>query len=257
MGSDNKGKGITETIAEEAKSVAVEVYKDVARPAVSQVGKTLELAVQVTLAIPNMILGGAKAGLDKLSAAITKKLGGIPDERLLPAPATIAAPAALHYLLLGESDEVAKLREMFENLLVTSMDRDTAAGAHPAFVSMIPQLTQDEAWILKSIDREDYALVNVYEFGPDGKRRLIDSRTRLGIGIGIDESRQQQYLSNLDRLGILHISTRSTSDILDHNALATLSVELVNRGATPSNESILVTPLGRQFLDACVRPRVR
>lgn len=269
MGSDNKGKGITETIVEETKAVAVEVYKDAARPAVSQVGKTLELAVEVTLAIPNMILGGAKAGLDKLSAAITKKLGGVPDERLLPAPATIAAQAALHYLLLGESDKVAKLREMFENLLVTSMDRDTAAGAHPAFVSMIPQLTPDEAWILKSmsIDRTDYALASVRAMRA-GDRERLGFRTTLGSELGFDVARQQQCISNLVRLGILsfgdsdaiaRFSNSTASDFqAQHGMLKqALDVEFSDDDAFIEIGSIEVTPLGRQFLDACVRPRVR
>lgn len=200
------------------------------------------------------VAASAQPALDRLDAMVAKKLKSVPNDRIVPSPATIEAPAALQYALLGDSDEVAGLREMFANLLAASMDRDTAASAHPAFVSMISQLTPDEARILKSIDRDDYALVNVYEFAR-GIRRLLATRTRLGIGVGIDEARQQQYLSNLDRLGILHFSTVSSSNTDEHNALATLSVELVNRGAIPSNESILVTPLGRQFLDTCVRAR--
>jgi len=198
-----------------------------------------------------------KARTGKFFARVERKLADVPEDRLQPPPATIAAPAALQCGLLGDGDEVAELREMFENLLAASMDRRTASSAHPAFVSIISQLTPDEARILKSIDRDDYALVNVYQFRPDGDRQLIATRTRLGVGIGIDETRQQQYISNLDRLGILRISTRSSSDIEGHNALVTLAVELVNRGATSSNESIVVTPLGRQFLDTCVRARGR
>lgn len=68
---------------------------------------------------------------------------------------------------------------MFENLLVTSMDRDTASGAHPAFVSMIPQLTPDEAWILKSIDRTDYTLATV-RAGRAGDRERLGFERRWG-----------------------------------------------------------------------------
>ncbi len=35
---------------------------------------------------------------------------------------------------------MAELQEMFENLLVSSMDSQTATDAHPAFVSIISQL---------------------------------------------------------------------------------------------------------------------
>ena len=104
------------------------------------------------------VAAAAQPALDRLETIVQQKLSGVPPERVLPPPATIAAPSALQYALLGEGDEVAELREMFENLLAASMDRDTAAGAHPAFVSMISQLTPDEARILKSIDRENYML---------------------------------------------------------------------------------------------------
>lgn len=83
-----------------------------------------------------------KARGAKFSAHVEKKLDAVPPERRQQPPATIALPAALQYVLLGEGAEVAELREMFENLLVSSMDRDTAADAHPAFVSMISQLTR-------------------------------------------------------------------------------------------------------------------
>src|SRR5678815_4358285 len=46
------------------------------------------------------------------------------------------APAALHYALLGDGDAVADLREMFENLLMSSMDRATANDAHPVRCQM-------------------------------------------------------------------------------------------------------------------------
>lgn len=199
-------------------------------------------------------LGGP--ALEKLSARVYGKLKGVPENRIVQPPANIEAPTALHYMLLGDGDEVAELREMFENLLASSMDRETAASAHPAFVSMISQLTPDEARILKSIDRDDYAFVNVYELDPGGSRRTLDSRTLLGIGIGIDKARQQQYISNLDRLGILRFSTRSSSDIDGHKRLvAAIEAEFSSRHVSSSNDSIGLTPLGRQFLNTCVRAR--
>jgi hypothetical protein len=88
-------------------------------------------------------------------------------------------------------------------------------------------------------------------------------RTLLGRGIGIDESRLPQYISNLDRLGILRIdSGRST--ITDHDSYAKLE-ELVNaelpvpdpdRNLSLSAGVILVTAFGAQFLATCTNVRV-
>lgn len=108
------------------------------------------------------------------------------------------------------------------------------------------------------MDRDDYAFVNVYAFDQNGARQTVASRTTLGIGLGIDEERQQQYISNLDRLGILRFSTRSSADIDGHNKLVdALGAEFAGRHVMTSDDSIEVTPLGRQFLDACVRPPAR
>jgi len=194
-----------------------------------------------------------KARTDMFFARVVGKLAEVPAERLQPPPATIAAPAALQCALLGDADEVAELREMFENLLAASMDRATAAGAHPAFVSMISQLTPDEARILKSIDRESYMLFNVYEPGPD-PRRWLAVRTQFGIGVSVDETQRRQYISNLDRLGILRIIDHSSADAAwIEDKIKVPIAEFPGRSV--SIESIVVTPLGRQFLDTCVRAR--
>jgi len=120
-----------------------------------------------------------QARTGKFFARVEKKLEQVPDERRQPPPATIAAPAALQYALLGEAPEAAELREMFENLLASSMDSDTASSAHPAFVSMISQMSRDEARILKHPDAY---------YGED---------------LGLTTERFEQCMSNLERLGIV------------------------------------------------------
>jgi hypothetical protein len=68
----------------------------------------------------------------------------------------------------------------------------------------------------------------------------------------------QQYVSNLERLGILRVSDRAASNVDEYDALYTASAkEASKRGVRRHNGSIRVTALGRQFLDTCVRPRAR
>jgi hypothetical protein len=170
-----------------------------------------------------------KARTARFFARVERKVAAVPAERQQPAPATIAAPAALHCALLGDGDDVAELREMFENLLAASMDRDTAAAAHPAFVSMIQQLTPTEARILRSIERDEYSYSD--------SRRSGSFRTMLGIDAESNGTRRQQYISNLERLGILRM----------------VPVDSL----TGTGGVIVVTPLGRQFLDTCVRAQAK
>ena len=174
-------------------------------------------------------LEDVRARVADLNACLDSKLARVPEERRQPAPAHIAAPAALQYALLGQGREVAELREMFENLLVTSMDSDTASSAHPAFVSMIQQLTPDEARILKTIDRDEYPYTDL--------RRSGSFRTALGIDVEIGSTRREQCVSNLERLGILRMVPVDSF--------------------TGNGGMLVVTPLGRQFLDTCVHSRAR
>ena len=267
MGSDDKAKGLTETIVEGAKGLVDDVYKDGAKPTVTVVGETLGATARLLLAPVNAAIRGLNAVGERLSARVGKKLERVPPERQLPAPATIAASAALQYALLGEGDEVADLREMFENLLVASMDRSTTASVHPAFVSMLAQITPDEAWILKSITitpEQSFALVKakqIYANANDGEYfRERGILCTLGLGIGIDESRQAQYLTNLARLGLLEMEWIMTVVGVD-----TEYAELERRiRARPDLRDIkleidqglvTVTPLGEQFWNTCVHPR--
>jgi hypothetical protein len=261
MGSEASGKGLKETIADEVRGIAVEVYKDVGKPVLGPIGHVAGSAVEVALAPVQLLLDAARLPLAKLKARMERKLGAVPPDRLLPPPANIAGPAAFQYVLLADNDETAELREMFENLLVTSMDRATAKQAHPAFVGMISQMTPDEAWILKSVDKSEYAALTVTDFSGNESNGVPGGlRTMLGRGIGIDESRIPEYISNLDRLGILRIDWNSSTSV-DYDAYARIEglvkadfphVKDYDRDLRLSSAVICVTALGTQFLKICI-----
>jgi len=217
---------------------------------------TRAMALRATATAQRLKDAAARGGpaIDQLSARVHGRLKDVAEERIQPPPANIEAPTALQYVLLGDGLDMAQLREFFENLLAAAMDRDTTASAHPAFVSMIAQLTPDEAKILKSIDRDVYAYFDL----PGGLQ------TVLGAGIGINESKVDFYVSNLVRLGIIQLQTGGAGERSD--APAELSQLVSSRFPVPdvgvhtALQFLLfmrVTPLGQQFLDACVRPRAR
>jgi hypothetical protein len=261
MSSDNKGQGPMEMAAEEVKVLGGKIYDDAAKPAVVHVGKTLELVVEVGLAIPNMVLGGAKVGLDKLSAALKRKLGGVPEDRLLRPPGTIAAPAALQCMLLGDGDEVSELREMFENLLATSMDSQIAASAHPAFVSIISQLTPDEARILRSINRTVVATMpHQFEFSERtdadwdrvGGDYISTQFERFCADAGAAHpSLSSSYLDNLLRLKLLKEDIWNEGKFWPHEWTDHAEIEAHVTNVT--GRSIRLSAFGEQFLMACVR----
>jgi hypothetical protein len=250
--SDDKGKGVTETIADEGKGLAVEVYRDVAKPSAKPVGDVLGRTVNLFLAPVRAALSGAEVGITTLAAAVRNLLSAVPPERLVAPPANIAGPVALHHALLGDAEEARDLREMFERLLATSMDSATAPTAHPAFVSMISQLTAEEAIVLRTIDRNEYASAFVTFDRGDRRDRIL--RTSLALGAPIDHERLPEYISNLERLGILRQGTYQGgigNDVLGLGRR--LEAELGNDVTISLGTTIVVTPLGERFLATCVR----
>jgi hypothetical protein len=258
--SDDNSKDVKGTIANEAKGLAVEVYKDAAKPTLGELGHVLGGVTKLLLTPLRKLVDGANAALDRLGRDVGTQLRDVPPERLLPPPATIAGNVALHYAMLGDGDDVEVLREMFAKLLATSMDREANARTHPAFATVISQLTSDEAWILKSIDRVDYAAFDLFTSAspPSLDRVSLGPCSLLGVGAGIDESRQPQYLSNLDRLAIIKIDWgNAVADRKEYDQLtAYVDARYGRLDAMMNGGVISVTPFGRDFLEACVGVRV-
>ena len=69
----------------------------------------------------------------------------VPEDRRIEAPAQVVGPVleGLRYV-----DEHNVIAELFVNLLARSIDSDRVSEAHPAFASIISQLSSDEALII-------------------------------------------------------------------------------------------------------------
>ena len=115
---------------------------------------------------------------------------------------------------------------------------------------------------LKSISQSEYAATHVQDFS-EGNGVPRGLRTLFGRGIGIDESRLPQYISNLDRLGIVRIDSgrSTTADYpsyakIEELVKAELPVPDPDRNLSLDTAVIFVTSLGSQFLATCVNIRV-
>lgn len=128
---------------------AVPVYQDVVQPAAREVGTALQ-TVAKTLHILLAPVSGLVWGYDKIrdlvGEKVAQKLSEVPAEELRSPEPHVAGPAleALRYTGYQES-----LRDMYANLLATSIDTKTAQHAHPAFVEIIRQMSPDEALMVR------------------------------------------------------------------------------------------------------------
>ncbi|HWK60786.1 MAG TPA: DUF4393 domain-containing protein [Eoetvoesiella sp.] len=137
---------------------------------------------------------------------MSEKAAAIPSEHLIEPKTSLAGPALQGLAFTHEENE---LREMFLNLLTTSMDDRIASNAHPAFVEIIKQLTTTEAQILKIfIPREVSPIIAIRakELNQSGSTQLATHILNL---YKKDEPAELDELSamvdNWIRLGLLEV----------------------------------------------------
>lgn len=89
-----------------------------------------------------------KHKLEQFEDDLRKKTASIPDENFQAPPVMIAGPT-LEALRYAYDEE--ELRELYENLLASSMDNRKVSEAHPAFVDAIKQMSPLDAKVFLKI----------------------------------------------------------------------------------------------------------
>jgi hypothetical protein len=229
------------------------VYRDMLQPAAMQVGDglaTIAKAVKISLAPLEAGIWGYEQIKEWLSIRVTRILTDRRTTEIVKPPLSIAGP--LVFQLIFAKDE-AELRELYASLLSSAMDaRDTSA--HPAFVSIIQQLTSDEAKILMLINRvgtewpslsasskaEGNALESV-------KLRFNDWCKQADV---VHLNRSDAYMDNLVRLRILHLLTANDAEYepAGHDGENRYDASVSNK----EYALLELSAFGRLFLDACI-----
>jgi hypothetical protein len=280
MGDENKIRDAADAVKGVAE--AVPLYQDLLQPAVQEVGKGLQTVaklVHVALAPLSMVVWGYDQIRDYLQETITEKLKNVPPEQIVPPKMTIAGPTveALRF-----AAHEPNLRELYANLLATSMNSETVQNAHPAFVEIIKQLTPDEARMLKY-------LFNTDDFSHEVVDMVVIAKTSKKVGSEVvtepfshgfnsyDELATasncttpdlvRSYIDNLRRLGLWSINEGTRTDIVttthqkEVREFAVREVERIikEKGLTGyiyhsylTSHIISFTDFGDQFCEACI-----
>jgi len=132
----------------------------------------------------------------------------IPAENVVDPKPSVAGPA-LQGLAYSHGEE--ELREMYLNLLASSMNSEIANNAHPSYVETIKQLTAKEAKLLKLYLVQDqhpiskiHLIINdkhSYETVVHHMVNLIDSRSNAPVVIEM----MPAYIENWVRLGLVTV----------------------------------------------------
>lgn len=269
----------TESTAEIVKAVAtlveaVPVYQDAVQPAAKEIGKSLELvakAVTAVLAPLELLVWGVDKIREFVQQRVADKLANTSPENIQAPPPQIGVPVLEALRYAGEDAEVS---EMFANLLATSMDKERAFNAHPAFVEIIKSMAPDEARIMRflakngsqgAVDISVYrGFVFRYSLAIRTFEKIIKNYSYISSRAGCDHSNlSAAYLENLKRLGLIFIDEKF--ELVSSGAYDELEKPLVREVRKNSRKWAFVafklkferrivglTPLGKQFVASCV-----
>jgi hypothetical protein len=147
MSDENKVRDAADAIKGIVESVPV--YQDAIQPAARKLGnafETVSASINAALAPIRLLVWGIEQIEEYVRQSLSEKLRHVPSERIVTPNPVVAVPLLQSLLYTAQEEH---LRELFANLLATSMDSNTAQEAHPAFVEIIRQLTSDEAKVIQ------------------------------------------------------------------------------------------------------------
>ncbi|OGP20065.1 MAG: hypothetical protein A2054_01330 [Deltaproteobacteria bacterium GWA2_55_10] len=192
----------------QAPGLLKELYGDLAKPGVSQVGK----ALGSVLGLGNTILWPITLMNEKANIALKRNLEKyreqikeVPEDELTEVPPEIGVPITekLSYVTNEE------LSNLYVNLLAKASTFKTAESAHPSFVNIINNLSPDEALLLEQFrDTDALPYVEARLVKKDNRNQWL-TVAELLTDLRVDKlafpDNLISYLSNFEGLGLIKI----------------------------------------------------
>lgn len=180
-----------------------EIYGDLAKPGVQNVGQALEglLGLSVTVMWPIMLLNNkAKISLENNMEKYRKKLENENINDISEVTPEVGVPI-LEKISYITNEELV---ELYTELLKKASLKSEANLAHPAFVNIINNLSPDEALLLKWLnENKSVRFMKVNTYIDNNKWKNIAGRfSRSNHGLIYPEN-ISAYLSNFEGLGII------------------------------------------------------
>lgn len=134
------------------KEIVFETYKDALQPSLREVGFILKRTVKVSLAPLRGILYGFEKLEEMIQQGLEKRLERIPIENIHESKLEYAVPSiqALTYMKENET-----IRELFLDLLASSMDKEKDKYIHPSFVETIKLMDALDAKLFQKMHNLD------------------------------------------------------------------------------------------------------
>lgn len=194
-------KELISEILSTSNNVLLEVYGDLLKPGVTQVGQAIGTLIGYgnTLLMP-IALKNEKSritiqnNLDKYR----QKLETIPEENIQSVIPEIGVP--ILEKLMYVSDET--LVELYTELLAKASDIEQCNSTHPSFANIINNLSPKEVKILELINTKSLALVSVRVLTKNGSHP-VEQVSELVLESDIYDENATAHISNLVGLGLV------------------------------------------------------
>lgn len=255
---------ISKGIIDKADGVLVEVYKDALSPAVKPIGEILSFLPRTVKVAFNGVekwLINKEETLRLTAESVREKIKAIPEEKLVEPEPYVAIPAMQQLSYCVNNEE---LRELYANLLVSSMNADKKWQVHPAFVDIIKQLTPDEAKLLKHFlptPMQNYPLLDVRLENQRGEGNVYYSNfTDISLDVLDIPTNIGLYIDNFVRLKIIEIppsriyADNTTYERLKQHPILQSNLPNINIDALKLKyiyKVFNVTNFGANFIQTC------
>ena len=249
---------INQDIAKElVAQTAGRTYDDLAHPTANATGQLVSFiprTIKVWLGKwEKWILNGEYA-IKETEVLLEEKLRNIPEEKIVEPEPYVAIPAIQQLTYSLDSEE---LRELYANLLASSMNSDKKSDVHPAFVDIIKQLAPDEAKLLRYLSHQIVIpLVEIRQKSLGGKGYTVLQKYHLNIPEGVLELPQNMpvYIENLIRLQMIEIPADAhytAEELYTPLETQTVFIGIPNETIKYDRKIVNVTPFGKQFVKIC------
>ncbi|HWF62559.1 MAG TPA: DUF4393 domain-containing protein [Nitrospira sp.] len=220
-----------------------DLYDDLAKPTTREVGSALgNIAKVVRFVLAPIDFLAAKH--ERWQRYLERVGQQVPDDKFIEAHPQLAGPVLEGLRYVREDGLIA---ELFINLLARAIDRDRVSEAHPAFASIISQLSPDEALILYNLKKGRYELRQKATFDP--QTSLFSQREVVTNNFPSDilafPGNLFLYLDHLHSLNLAGVWQLGNQEIIYEG-------EPKQQIGVLINSVMALTPFGELFVRACV-----
>lgn len=243
-----------------------ELYKDMAQPAVRNIGLALGAITSIGLFLHLL----SSWGTDRLNICLknnldeyAERMKEVPPEDVSEVPPEIGIPIVekLSYVTNEE------LRKLYIELLAKASIKQEHDKAHPSFINIINSLSPDEAVLLEFLKKNRDIRAKSYSRTGVVKSQIFQHLILKSGKYSIELQFPQNlagYLENFEGLGIIYITESNAAQFKMFQDLETtlnrsiekakLNLQRISLTPFPlfndHNQSLYVTNYGKLFLDA-------